>query len=63
MSTHVCQPPVMAVAVSRPEQPDWTCAVCGRVWRDTATGSGFAWVETRGPRRPRRKKQDKGTSQ
>lgn len=49
MCSHTFQPPVMAVAVSRPQQPDWTCGVCGRVWRDTLTGTSFHWAEVSGP--------------
>ena len=47
---HVCQKPTNAVAGSTyPPQPDWTCGVCGRVWRDWISGHLRYWAEVRGP--------------
>ena len=51
MSEHRCQPPtIAATSLTHPLQPDWTCGVCGRVWRDWAAGALRFWAEIRGPR-------------
>lgn len=47
---HRCQPPTLSGGTT-PIQPDWTCARCGRVWRDCRTGVGTQWwAEVQGPR-------------
>jgi len=46
---HVCSPPAIGGGTI-PQQPDWTCAACGRIWRDMRTGVGTQWwAEVRGP--------------
>ena len=45
---HVCQQPTIA-GLTVPQQPDWTCAKCGRIWRDSIAGAIRWWAEVRGP--------------
>jgi hypothetical protein len=47
--THVCRPPAMQFGLTVPLQPDWTCAKCGRMWRDCGSGSIRWWAEVLGP--------------
>lgn len=51
-TSHACAPPPMPVGVSIIEQrPDWTCAVCARVWRHIISAVGINWwAEIQGPR-------------
>lgn len=35
--THVCNPPTI-VGLTVAPQPDWTCGICGRIWRDWPAG-------------------------
>ena len=46
---HCCHTPAMPQGLTVPLQPDWTCAACGRIWRDTASGPVRWWAEIRGP--------------
>lgn len=54
-SSHRCHTPAMPQGLTVPLQPDWTCAVCGRVWRDW-NGGGTSpvrwWAEISGPTVP-----------
>ena len=46
---HICRPPTI-VGLTVPQQPDWTCGQCGRVWRDCRMSTGVQWwAEVRGP--------------
>lgn len=44
---HICATPVVG-SPTIPLQPDWTCAACGRIWRDMG-GLVRVWSEIRGP--------------
>jgi hypothetical protein len=45
---HVCAPPTIPQGLTVPIQPDWTCGVCQRVWRDVG-GLVRYWNEIVGP--------------
>ena len=48
---HVCPKPLIATG-SAPPQPDWTCRMCGRIWREWnggGTGAFRWWAEVGGP--------------
>jgi len=51
MNEHVCATPLL-LSGTNPQQPDWTCGECGRVWRDWNGGGSVPirwWAEVRGP--------------
>lgn len=46
---HYCSPPLLASSLTSPMRPDWTCGICGRLWRDWLSGNIHTWQEIRGP--------------
>ena len=51
---HKCSVPPLGNGPITAPRPDWTCGLCGRVWRcwnGGGSGSLFWWTEVRGPSR------------